>query len=93
MNAVLSLDGDAASRGVVTHSSGNHGQALAYAASIRKIPCTVVMPDTAPQVKVAAVKGYGADVVFCAQSEREATAERVSWNSVPRLSTRSKILP
>jgi len=78
VNAVLSLDDDAASRGVVTHSSGNHGQALAYAASIRKIPCTVVMPDTAPQVKVAAVKGYGADVVFCAQSEREATAERVS---------------
>jgi threonine dehydratase len=77
VNAVLSLDSDVASKGVVTHSSGNHGQALAYAASIRRIPCTVVMPDTAPQVKVDAVRGYGADVVFCRQSEREATAERV----------------
>lgn len=77
MNAVLSLADETAARGVVTHSSGNHGQALAYAASIRKIPCTVVMPDTAPQVKVDAVRGYGADVVFCAQSEREVTAQRV----------------
>lgn len=77
VNAVLSLDAATASRGVVTHSSGNHGQALAYAASIRDILCTVVMPDTAPQVKVDAVRGYGADVVFCSQSEREATTERV----------------
>ncbi|HZJ47685.1 MAG TPA: threonine/serine dehydratase [Acidimicrobiia bacterium] len=77
VNAVLSLDDDTAARGVVTHSSGNHGQALAYAASIRGIPCAVVMPDTAPQVKVDAVRGYGADVVFCPQSEREITAERV----------------
>jgi threonine dehydratase len=77
VNAVLSLDDETATRGVVTHSSGNHGQALAYAASIRGIPCAVVMPDTAPKVKVDAVRGYGADVVFCAQSQREATAERV----------------
>jgi threonine dehydratase len=77
VNAVLSLDEQTAARGVVTHSSGNHGQALAYAASIRGIPCAVVMPDTAPTVKVDAVRGYGANVVFCAQSEREATAERV----------------
>lgn len=78
VNAVLSLDEATAVRGVVTHSSGNHGQALAYAASIRGIPCTVVMPDTAPQVKVDAVRGYGADVVFCAPSERAATASRVA---------------
>lgn len=77
-NAVLSLDEETAARGVVTHSSGNHGQALAYAAAIRDIPCTVVMPDTAPQVKVDAVRGYGADVVFCAQAERESTAARVA---------------
>lgn len=77
VNAVLSLDDEAAARGVVTHSSGNHGQALAYAASIRGIPCAVVMPDSAPRVKVDAVRGYGADVVFCPQSEREVTAERV----------------
>ncbi|HLQ37608.1 MAG TPA: threonine/serine dehydratase [Planctomycetota bacterium] len=77
VNAVLMLPADAAARGVVTHSSGNHAAALAYAASIRGIPCAVVMPDTAPAVKVAAVKGYGADVVFCKVAEREATCARV----------------
>ena len=54
-------------KGVVTHSSGNHGQALAYAASIRGVPCTVVMPDDAPAPKVEAVEGYGATIIFCPQ--------------------------
>src|SRR5262245_5212154 len=76
-NAVLSLTEEAASRGVATHSSGNHAAALAYAASIRGVPCTVVMPDSAAAIKVEAVRGYGAEVVFCAQSEREVTCERV----------------
>ncbi len=70
-NAVLSLSDDEASRGVATHSSGNHGQALAYAAAVRGIPAWVVMPDHAPEVKVRAVRGYGAEVVFCPQAERE----------------------
>lgn len=77
VNAVLALPDAAAGQGVVTHSSGNHGAALAYAASIRGIPCIVVMPEAAPAVKVAAVRGYGAEVVFCKQSERESTAARV----------------
>jgi threonine dehydratase len=77
VNAVLSLPDADAAAGVVTHSSGNHGAALAYAASIRGIPCTVVMPDDAPQVKVDAVRGYGASIVFCKQLERETTAQRV----------------
>jgi threonine dehydratase len=76
MNAVLSLDDATAARGVVTHSSGNHGAALAYAASIRDIPCTVVMPEDAPQVKFDAVSGYGARIVRCRQSERQTTADR-----------------
>jgi len=76
VNAVLSLDEATAARGVVTHSSGNHGAALAYAASIRSVPCTVVMPEDAPAVKFDAVAGYGARIVRCAQSEREATAAR-----------------
>jgi threonine dehydratase/serine racemase len=76
-NAVLALDARAASRGVVTHSSGNHGAALAFAANLRGVPATVVMPSDAPAVKLAAVRGYGADVVLCARSEREATAQRV----------------
>lgn len=77
LNAVLSLPGDVAGRGVVTHSSGNHGAALAYAASIRAIPCTVVMPEDAPTVKIDAVRGYGATIVFCRQMEREETSARV----------------
>lgn len=77
LNAVLSMDSAAASRGVVTHSSGNHGAALAYAASIRNIPCTVVMPEDAPGVKVDAVRGYGATIEFCKQLERESASERV----------------
>lgn len=70
-NAVLSLSEDAAARGTLTHSSGNHGAALAYASAIRDIPCTVVMPEGAPDVKVAAVRGYGAQIVFCPHEERE----------------------
>jgi threonine dehydratase len=77
LNAVLALDDAAAARGVVTHSSGNHAAALAFAAATRGIPCTVVMPETAPAVKVAAVRGYGAEIVFCKQREREATRARV----------------
>lgn len=64
-NAVLSLDEEAAAKGVLTHSSGNHAQALAYAAGIRGIPAFVVMPETAPRVKVDAVRGYGALIRFC----------------------------
>lgn len=64
-NALLQLNASAAAKGVVTHSSGNHGQALAWAAQNLGLPCDVVMPENAPLVKVAAVKGYGAQVHFC----------------------------
>ena len=74
-NAVFSMDQNSLSRGVVTHSSGNHGAALAWAAAMRKTPCTVVMPDNAPQAKKDAVISYGATVVFCepTMTAREAT--------------------
>lgn len=62
-NAVMALTEEAARRGVITHSSGNHGAALAYAAALRGIPATVVMPEDAPPVKRAAVAGYGAQIV------------------------------
>ena len=65
-NAVLCLPEEEARRGVVTHSSGNHGAALAYAASRRGIPSHVVMPDSAPKIKIANVEGFGAKVHFCA---------------------------
>lgn len=75
VNAVLSLSDADAARGVITHSSGNHGQAVAYAAAIRGVPATIVMPHHAPSVKVDAVAGYGAEIIFCEQSEREAVLE------------------
>lgn len=64
-NAVLSLSDAEAARGVVTHSSGNHGAALAWAASLRGIPAWIVMPESAPAVKQNAVRGLGGTVRFC----------------------------
>lgn len=78
-NAVFGLTDEQAARGVATHSSGNHGTCLSYAASRRGIPCTVVMPRTAPQAKKDAVRGYGARVVECepSTSSREAVFAEV----------------
>ena len=78
-NAVFGLDDAQAARGVATHSSGNHGTCLSYAAGRRGIPCTVVMPRTAPQAKKDAVRGYGARVVECepSTSSREAVFAEV----------------
>jgi len=78
-NAVFGLSEDHSARGVATHSSGNHGTCLAYAAGRRGIPCTVVMPRTAPQAKKDAVAGYGARVVECepSTSSREAVFAEV----------------
>lgn len=73
-NAIFSLSDQDARRGVVTHSSGNHAQALALAARIRGIPARIVMPRTAPAVKVAAVKGYGAEVTMCEPTLEARTA-------------------
>jgi threonine dehydratase len=78
-NAVFGLTEAQAASGVATHSSGNHGLSLAYAAGRRGIPCTVVMPRTAPQAKKDAVKGYGGCVVECEPSttSREAVFAEV----------------
>src|SRR5438093_11601213 len=64
-NAVLSLDDEEAARGVVTHSSGNHGAALAWAAARRRIPAWIVMPDNAAKVKQSAVTDLGEIVRYC----------------------------
>lgn len=64
-NAVRALDDEQAARGVLTHSSGNHGQAVARAARERGVPAWVVMPRDAPAVKRRAVEGQGATVVDC----------------------------
>ena len=78
-NAVLSLSDAEARRGVATHSSGNHGAALALAARLRGVPARIVMPANAPESKKAAVAGYGGTIVYCepTQEAREATLEAV----------------
>ena len=87
-NAVLSLPDDVARRGVLTHSSGNHGAALAYAAARRGIPSWVVMPEASSRVKQANVRRFGATVRYsgmdaasraavCAEVERETGATMI----------------
>jgi threonine dehydratase len=74
-NAVFSLTDEEATRGVCTHSSGNHAQALALAARMRGIPAYIVMPNNAPRVKKEAVAGYDGQITFCEPTleAREAT--------------------
>ena len=78
-NAVFGLSDEMAKKGVATHSSGNHALSLSYAAGRRGIPCTVVMPETAPEAKKAAVRGYGGTIVECepSTSSREAVFAEV----------------
>ncbi len=78
-NAVFSLTDEEADRGVATHSSGNHAQALALAARLRGIPAYIVMPENAPAVKKAAVAGYGGQITFCEPTlqARETTLAQV----------------
>lgn len=81
INAVFSLDSSSASKGVATHSSGNHAQALARAAAIKAIAAYIVMPDNAPQVKIDAVRAYGGQITFCQptlQSREETLKEIVT---------------
>ncbi len=75
LNAVMSLDDSRAKAGVATHSSGNHGAALALAARLRGIPAYIVMPDNALPPKREAVLAYGGEIVACAPGlkAREAT--------------------
>lgn len=79
MNAVLGLSQAERNRGITTHSSGNHAQAIALAAKLTHSKAYIVMPKNAPSVKVNAVKGYGAEVVFCENTlqAREDTVEKV----------------
>ena len=64
-NGVFALSEKEAARGVATHSSGNHAQALALAARLRGIPAYIVMPENAPAVKKEAVAGYGGQITYC----------------------------
>ncbi|MEV4809399.1 threonine ammonia-lyase [Micromonospora avicenniae] len=77
-HAVARLDPAVRARGVVTHSSGNHGQALAYAARSAGVPCTVVVPEGAPAVKVDRIRARGAEVVLVPPARRLVEAERIA---------------
>jgi len=83
VNAVFSIDTKDVQKGVATHSSGNHAQALARAASIKGIPAYIVMPNNAPQVKIDAVKEYGGQITFCEPNlqSREETLSQVLKNT------------
>lgn len=78
-NAVQALDRQARQNGVATHSSGNHAQALTWAASIAGTKAFMVMPSNSSRVKISAVRGYGGTIVFCEPTlkAREATLSRV----------------
>jgi threonine dehydratase len=78
-NAIFALDEVTARRGVATHSSGNHGAALARAANLRGVPAHIVMPSNSARVKVRAVESYGAHVIFCEPTDaaREETCADV----------------
>src|SRR5436190_13606229 len=78
-NAVFSLDDAIAKHGVATHSSGNHGAAVARAAKLRGIPAHIVIPSNSAKVKVRTVESYDAHVVFCEPIEesRETTCAEV----------------
>ena len=76
-NFLAQLSPEARAAGVITYSSGNHGQAVALAAQRLGLPCVVVMPETAPRVKVDGVRGYGGEVIFAGttSADRKTRAE------------------
>lgn len=78
-NAVMTLSEEEAAKGVATHSSGNHAQALALSAKLRGIKAYIVMPENAPKAKINAVRDYGAEVIFCEATlpARESTLQEV----------------
>ena len=79
MNAVLSLPEEKRKKGIATHSSGNHAQAIAFAAREVGTKAFIVMPNNSPQVKIDAVKGYGAEIFFCEpnQQARETLLQQI----------------
>ncbi|MGL6236381.1 MAG: threonine ammonia-lyase [Segniliparus sp.] len=78
LNAVRKLNAEQRSAGVVTHSSGNHGQALAYAGKLEGVSVVVVIPKNAPAVKIEACEAHGAEVVLVEPAEREPAMLRLA---------------
>jgi threo-3-hydroxy-L-aspartate ammonia-lyase len=79
-NAIAKLSGEAKQRGVVTFSSGNHAQAIAYAGKLQGVPTVIIMPYDAPAIKVAGTRGYGGEIVFYDRKseDRDAIGRRLA---------------
>ncbi len=79
-NTIRQLSDDQRSRGVVTFSSGNHAQAVALVAKLLKMPAVIVMPNDAPEIKLKATRGYGAEVILYdrVEQKREAIAKQIA---------------
>jgi len=80
LNAVLSLSKEQLKNGITTHSSGNHAQAIAWAAAKVGTKAYIVMPDNSPSVKINAVEGYGAQITFCRNTpeDRQETVDKIT---------------
>ncbi len=85
-NAIAALSPEQRSRGVLAFSSGNHAQAIAYAGALQGVPTVIVMPHDAPAIKVAATRGYGAEIVVTTATRR--TARRSAGASPRRAACR-----
>ncbi len=82
-NAVFSTPDEHRQKGFVTHSSGNHGQAVAKAAQLADAPAYIVMPKNSSKVKLEAVRGYGAEMILCEPNDqdRQGNADRIQRES------------
>ncbi len=78
-NAIFSIQEEDGKKGIITHSSGNHAQAVALASKMKGYNATIVMPENAPKVKVNAVREYGAEIVFCESTieSRQKTTDKI----------------
>ena len=83
LNAVLSTSKEKSKKGFVTHSSGNHAQAVALSSKIAKTKAYIVMPNGAPKIKIKAVKGYGAEVTLCDNNEHGEKVTKASQGGDP----------
>jgi threonine dehydratase len=81
-NALACLDESVRARGVVAYPSGNHAQAVAYAAAAFGVPAHIVMPEETPNIKVQATRNHRADVVLCGRGQREKSRRRSSRRRV-----------
>jgi len=78
LNAAARLSAQARDRGLITYSSGNHGQALASTARQHRVPCVIVMPDSARKVKIEGARALGAEVVLVPPAQRKQVAEELA---------------